>query len=330
MPDRPTDVYVNDTQTNSFRVSWNAPEKSNGILANYRIYIRLVKSLYQIPESCSGIRTINISHTEPNTVFSRVVDELNPYVMYSVQVAASNGKGVGDYSDTIFIETKSAPSEAVQNFDYHPIPPTSVTDYNAIYTFIWDLPCRTNALLKGFRLLSEGNRFHYDTHVIENFIPATNEISYEFDVVDFKPSYGYNTTVTAVTADQVTNEQNLGSFYFFTTEPGVPKANNLKNWGFVDTTNTPNPTKTAHITISNKVLQSEEGEISYLAIILSELGCQDRPIPKNGLINQGIDWPKTFSWHDVQGKGCIPEYQTTKKRWTPEDGKSFIYLCIVL
>ncbi|XP_063696945.1 receptor-type tyrosine-protein phosphatase delta [Culicoides brevitarsis] len=328
VPDRPTDVYVNDTQVNSFRVSWRAPEKANGILAYYRLYIDLVKPLFIIPSTCSGFRTSNISHTEAATVYSRVVEELNPYVLYSVQVAASNGKGVGDYSDTIFVATKSAPSEAVQNLEYTVQPPTSVTEYNAVYTFTWELPCRTNGFLKGFRLWAEGNRLHYDTHIIEHFIPATNDVKYAFDVRDFKPSYGYNTTITPVTEDEETNEKNQLSFNFVMTEAGVPKANHFTQWGIVDTTTSPNPTQTAFIRISDAVLRSEEGQISYVAILLSELGCQPDPVPKNGLLREGSDWPYSLSWHDVQDKECIPQYQTTKKRWAVEDDNKPIYFTI--
>uniref|UniRef100_A0A336L4J4 protein-tyrosine-phosphatase n=1 Tax=Culicoides sonorensis TaxID=179676 RepID=A0A336L4J4_CULSO len=315
IPDRPTDVFVNETKPNSFRVSWDAPERANGILNYYRLYIRMIKPLYIIPDSCGGIRTINISHTEPATVYTRIVDELNAYVQYSVQVAASNNKGVGDYSDTIFIETKAAPSDAVNNLNFNVTVPTSVNEYNAIYTFMWDIPCRTNGLLKGFRLRAEGTRQNYDTHLIDITIQANeNDTFYLYDVEDFKPSYGYNMTVTPVTGPEVANERNKISFIYVLTVPGVPKANNFSNWGYLDTSTAPNPTQSVQISISRRIMKSDEGEISWYAILLSEIGCQEDPEPKNGVLSPGIDWPDVLSWHDVQDKECIPQYQTTPKR----------------
>lgn len=322
VPDRPNKVSVNETKTDSFRVSWDKPDKANGILANYRIYIQMVEPLYTIPDTCSPIRTINISLTEAATVFSRVIDELSPYVLYSVQVAASNGKGVGDYSDTIFVETNPDMSEEVQNYSLETTPPTSVIEYNAIYSFTWDLPCRTNAHLEGFRIVAEGYRINYDTHTLEYFVKATGNSSYAFDIKDFKPSYGYNTTIVPVTAN--VDKPNKLVFIYVQTKPGVPKANDYTNWGYIDTTQAPNPTTTAFVSVDSWVLQSDEGDISWMAILISELGCQDDPVPKSEILEEGDEWPFTLKWHEVYDKECVPQYQATPKQW-PADRESIIF-----
>lgn len=305
-------MSVNETTSTSFRINWAAPNHTNGFITTYRLYVKLIEVLYPIPDICQPIDFFNISSTESDDKLSTLIKDLNPYVKYSVQVAAATSKGLGEYSDTIFITTNPSKSMQVNHLEYIPNQPTALDSYNAYYTFHWDLPCYLNGDFQGFNLTSTGIRANYEDHLLNKEVrPHGGTEKYFFNVSDFKPSYHYKTYITPIT----NVENNDVAFLQFPTFPGVPKMGEIIHWGNVDSLTAPNPTKNIKVAIDNILTDPKEGLVTYFAILVSELKCQPDPEPQSGYLIVG---PDLKSWQSEHSKACVPQYQTTPKMWNPK------------
>ncbi|XP_023243545.1 protein sidekick-2-like [Centruroides sculpturatus] len=92
-PSNFTAVGITD---NSIRLKWNGPEKPNGIIRGYKIYIvHFVRNL-------TKINKLTIHHPEN---FEQVLYNLNPFTRYSIWIRAYNWKMEGDSSKTLEIQT---------------------------------------------------------------------------------------------------------------------------------------------------------------------------------------------------------------------------------
>lgn len=94
----------------------------------------------------------------------------------------------------------------------------------------------------------------------------------------------------------------------------VPEFKENITWGSVDIMDAPNPTKTAKISLSENIFESDVGSIMYVALLLSERHCQPDPVPERNL---SVAWPLVPSWAEVSHMPCIVQYQTTPKAWNP-------------
>ena len=82
----------------SFGVTWSAPDPPNGIIANYTIVYRPVEAVADYdPSTLEGSTT---TYTESNTTMLVAVD-LQPAVLYSIQLAATNQIGTGPFSQDL-------------------------------------------------------------------------------------------------------------------------------------------------------------------------------------------------------------------------------------
>lgn len=97
----------------------------------------------------------------------------------------------------------------------------------------------------------------------------------------------------------------------------------MDNWGTVDVFSSPNPTHSAEISISSRILNSTAGDIMYVALLVSECGCQDDPVPQFGAIQSELEWPNVMQWQEAKEFSCIPQYQTTPMRWRPFGDEDF-------
>lgn len=79
---------------------------------------------------------------------------------------------------------------------------------------------------------------------------------------------------------------------------------------------TNHPTKSAVVRLPAEILQSESGEIMYVALLLSS--CPDAPVLQH---NVDDTWPPVLNYEQAGGDGtgasCILQYQTTEERWQP-------------
>lgn len=312
VPGRPERVEVFDVRATSFRTSWKSPNKSNGRITTYNGNVRLLEVLYPIPPTgCGFLGDVESKFTEPNTVFEYRVDSLLPYANYSIQVAAATSKGLGEYSDTEYTQTLTAPSDPVRNFYSIINQPQSVEIYDASITFTWQLPCRTNGELIKFELDMYGTRPDYEDHHFKTMVEVIDNNDIEYTVTDIKPAYQYNSTVTPVTNYEGRNKEN---FIFIRTPPSIPMNNEISDWGNVQIKEAANPTKNAQIIIMESMMKSDAGDIVYAAILLSERNCQPDPVPQSAV---SFDWPDLATWKEASLVSCIPQYQTTPIRWNP-------------
>ena len=95
-PDIPPQGCVAVAMTStSFGVTWSAPDPPNGIIANYTIVYRPVEAVADYdPSTLEGNTTIT---TESNTTMLVAVN-LQPAVLYSIQLAATNQIGTSPFS----------------------------------------------------------------------------------------------------------------------------------------------------------------------------------------------------------------------------------------
>lgn len=78
---------------------------------------------------------------------------------------------------------------------------------------------------------------------------------------------------------------------------------------------TNHPTSSAIVNLPRDILNSESGKIKYVALLLSQKNCADKP---KLTYNVSKSWPPVASWDEVGGD-CIQQYQTTPERWNPND-----------
>ncbi|KAI8036248.1 hypothetical protein M5D96_010841 [Drosophila gunungcola] len=86
----------------------------------------------------------------------------------------------------------------------------------------------------------------------------------------------------------------------------------------VDETN--QPTKTAVVRLPAEIMTSESGEITYMALLLSQKNCAGIPSLQYD-VTRDSDWPDVLSYQTAGADGsgdCKLQYQTTEKKWRPE------------
>lgn len=78
---------------------------------------------------------------------------------------------------------------------------------------------------------------------------------------------------------------------------------------------TSQPTSSAIVRLPADVLKSDSGNISYIALLLSQKSCAGVPELKFDVLGSE-GWPSVPSWDEVGGE-CIYQYQTTPYKWQP-------------
>lgn len=193
-------------------------------------------------------------------------------------------------------------------------------EYNASVDFTWKLPCRLNGELNCFEGYLIGMRNDEIIHKVKwtslvnlktNF---TNE-NYNYTIENLKPELDYKLSIIVEVFNS--DENSDESFTYFESPTGLPSTSNMTDWANKISENIPNPTENVIIEISKKLFSPENGQVLYLALLLSERGCQDDPIPKYEFIDSSNEWPNSSMWYDVKDMDCIPQYQTTAIRWNP-------------
>lgn len=78
---------------------------------------------------------------------------------------------------------------------------------------------------------------------------------------------------------------------------------------------TNHPTSSAIVRLPGNIVNSESGNITYIALLLSQKNCAGEPQLKHDVLKSG-EWPTVASWDEV-GSDCIYQYQTTPLQWQP-------------
>lgn len=93
------------TQTNySLTFTWRPPLYPNGNIILYNLYFQRIEAAYYIPKRCNVISSDPISRESSSLEFSYY--DLQPYTRYSMQVAARNDFGIGEYTSPNVYITK--------------------------------------------------------------------------------------------------------------------------------------------------------------------------------------------------------------------------------
>ena len=92
----PTSIVASDVISKSFTVQWGAVDciHRNGDIIGYSVRYGVRESGTTQTESVSGPGTMDVT-----------ISELTPDTSYTVEVAAENANGIGEYSDPLTVDT---------------------------------------------------------------------------------------------------------------------------------------------------------------------------------------------------------------------------------
>ncbi|XP_058126292.1 receptor-type tyrosine-protein phosphatase H-like [Anopheles ziemanni] len=224
----------------SIAVAWKAPTVKNGVVVRYRIHVRMVEQKYPIPKICDSFEEYNETvdlrdEVEPEESrswdgdqFEYTITRLSPFTLYTVQVAAATGAGVGSYTEPQDVVTLPSVPEAVQNFAIAEIegPELNQTNRSAV-KLSWQLPCRLHGNLTGFvgRLYGTREEDGSPPHELTwNVGVQANEINDTYFYVEdrLKPEYIYTVSISVEVADVA--EQSPETTISFQSPAGITVA----------------------------------------------------------------------------------------------------------
>ncbi|KAK3736163.1 hypothetical protein QZH41_015550 [Actinostola sp. cb2023] len=113
VPSRPPNISVSDMNATSASVHWTSPVKANGLLLGYKVIY------YGFSNSSLTTKVVAFD------VLTLVLNDLQPYTMYTVKVAAFTRIGDGAFVSTQFQTSEAAPS-AIRNLTGMAINSTTV------------------------------------------------------------------------------------------------------------------------------------------------------------------------------------------------------------
>ncbi|XP_053679181.1 phosphatidylinositol phosphatase PTPRQ [Anopheles nili] len=320
----------------SIEIVWEAPAVKNGIVVRYRIHVRMIAPEYPLPKLCAPLEEFNetvdlrdeVSPDEARSwdgvEFQHSVTKLNPYTLYTVQVAAATGAGFGPYTDPEEVVTQPDVSNVTASFRIEEVVgPELDQPYQSSVRFVWDLPCGLHGKLKRFNGLMHGIREQDASipHVLawEVNVGEDEEIqdTYSYTEDRLKPEYNYTVSmsVEVVDVEELSQDVKLQ----FESPAGIPTIDYTEEWFNVNVFEAPNPTNTARIVLGNLTLTSDIGSIRYMALLISERLCQQDPEPRTDFINStgATQWPDVSDWYRANNMRCVEQYQTTPKFWNP-------------
>ncbi|KFB37706.1 AGAP011650-PA-like protein [Anopheles sinensis] len=337
VPESPSALMLSGDRE-SIVVAWKAPTVKNGVVVRYRIHVRMVEPMYPIPKICEPFEEYNEtvdlrdevdpgeSRSWDGAEFEYTISRLNPFTLYTVQIAAATGAGVGSYTEPQDVITLPSVPEAVQNFVIEEIEgPELDQAYRSAVKLSWQLPCRLHGNLARFvgRLYGTRGENGSPPHELTwNVEVQADEINDTYLYVEdrLKPEYNYTVSMSVEVADVA--EQSPKTTLSFLSPAGIPAIEQTEDLLNVNVLDAPNPTNTARIVLGKINLVSDIGSIQYMALLISERGCQEDPTPKTDLLNTtltegNIQWPEILDWHRVTNMRCVEQYQTTPEFWNP-------------
>lgn len=105
VPDPPEQLSVTTRTNHSLSFGWKAPRYPNGIINMFILNFRYIGRNYFYPTA-----RCNNPVTEPvileTSKYENTFNDLQPYSLYSLQVALQNDFGIGEYTLPVIIKTK--------------------------------------------------------------------------------------------------------------------------------------------------------------------------------------------------------------------------------
>uniref|UniRef100_A0A182WEK3 protein-tyrosine-phosphatase n=1 Tax=Anopheles minimus TaxID=112268 RepID=A0A182WEK3_9DIPT len=335
VPDSPS-VLELVGHNRSIEITWQAPAVKNGVVVRYRIHVRMIAPEYPLPKLCTPLEAFNETvdlrdEVNPDEArswdgveFQHVVAKLNPYTLYTVQVAAATGAGLGPYTEPKEVVTLPDISNITESFLIEKTEgPELDQPYKASVWFSWNLPCglhgrltRFVARMDGIREQDPGNPhvLSWEVNIAEN--EAIND-TYGYVENRLKPEYDYAVSLSVEVAN--VSELSPPVTLQYLSPAGIPTIDHTEEWFNVNVFEAPNPTNTARIMLGNLTLTSDFGSIRYMALLVSERLCQQDPEPRTDFINSSgsPEWPEVPDWYRANNMRCVEQYQTTPMFWNP-------------
>ncbi|XP_037949787.1 phosphatidylinositol phosphatase PTPRQ [Teleopsis dalmanni] len=324
-PDTPLNVGLKTKTNSSIHFSWETPKFSNGNIKLYITHFQRVEAAYFVPSECSTILMESIK-TETSSL-ELTFPNLTPYTRYSIQIAAQNEYGIGEYTRPFMGITEPWVSEKVQNLNMETEGPyASQEEYRANVLITWMLPCKSNGEISYFLVKFVGVRENYGTESFTRHIkPEYNRHGkMVHNETDLKPQYQYKVSVEVQTkdVDRLSDEE----WGYFDAPAGIPKklSSDEVSLTQVSAYEADNPTISAKVRFPKDILESESGSVLYVALLISEKSCNPEPQLVYAAMDSRNIWPNSLNWVEVyeESNACISQYQTTPLRWDPLDQKT--------
>lgn len=251
-PGPPEITNITNNTNQSFTISWDRPSKRNGRITEYQVNVTTLGPLY---ETYCNITDSSYDNITSGNVTYFTFSEGHPYYNYSISVKANTARGWGDVSNIMTAATEQSVPENVENVKITTSSPTS-EDYNAYVNISFDPPCRTNGPFSKYELIYHGTRYNFET--IED---TTSNQDNAFTYIQLRPEYTYDITIKTKTV----NYSSSGSTKSFTAPAGIPQFSSSDIDLQLNT-----GTDGATINLNKESFNVTNGDITYLALILSE------------------------------------------------------------
>ncbi|XP_012158439.1 phosphatidylinositol phosphatase PTPRQ isoform X3 [Ceratitis capitata] len=322
-PSSPDNILLKSRTNASLQFEWSLPQYSNGVIKLYISYFQYVGPAYFVPSRCSFTSTEAIPRETAS--LQQTFQSLLAYSSYSIQVAAQNEYGVGYFSRPLVVQTAPWISDAVEHLNASVSGPYPIeSKYEALVVLTWQIPCNTNGEIDNFHLYIFGYREDQPRHVFNrSVLPVyddTGLVTYE--ETDLKPDFDYTVEVS-VNVKNV-SQSSISKSTHFKAPSAIPQKldDSQIHEVKVDAFTSRNPTKTAEVRFPVEMLKTNLGTITYVALLLSEKGCNPAPVLLFDALNTPESWPNVMSWSEAYSnsdnkKHCIPQYQATEVRWNP-------------
>ncbi|XP_033233871.1 receptor-type tyrosine-protein phosphatase H isoform X1 [Drosophila pseudoobscura] len=325
-PEQPENVNFSQSSVQSLLFTWNPPTYLNGPIKYYQAYLMRHEPDYFVPEDCPEVSENPKSETKGD--LSVNFTELSPGIRYMMQVAAQNDFGMGEYTSPIIGITLPTVSEKVTQLDVISMGPSlDATDtYSANATVTWRWPCKSNGEIESFVLDFIGKRTaHEKVEFRRIMVPeiADRKGRMSYTETEMRPEYDYTVNVTVKNKDVDTLSDSAVSGW--QSPAGLPSRLGSEVVGQmrVSANETSHPTRSAIVRLPADIQSSESGNITYIALLLSQKKCAGTPTLGSALVNAASSWPDVQSYDTAGADGsvdCVFQYQTTEERWNPTAG----------
>ncbi|ALC42717.1 Ptp52F [Drosophila busckii] len=311
-PDQPQDVNLTASSSTTLTFAWRSPTYPNGRIQYYQTFLMRYEADYFVPSICAAIVEPPKTATKGGELNSIFI-ELSPAVKYIMQVAAQNEFGLGQYTAPIIGTTRPDVSKPVTDLTViSGGPEPSNISYIANVTINWTVPCESNGEIERFVLLFTGSRPDQENTTFKrSVLPNTwNEMGrVTYVESNLMPEVNYEVEVSVKTHN--VNTLSISAKKEWKSPAGLPTGlgDDVKAQMRVSATETNHPTSSAIVRLPFSIKNSDSGNITYIALLLSQKHCAGLPDMRFDVLRSG-EWPKVKSWNDVGGE-CIYQYQTT-------------------
>ncbi|XP_069963810.1 phosphatidylinositol phosphatase PTPRQ isoform X4 [Bactrocera oleae] len=323
-PNQPEHITLKSSTNTSLQFEWNLPMYSNGNIKLYISYFQYIGPKYFVSSKCFNVPVEAILRETAS--LQQNFQNLLAYTSYSLQIAAQNEYGVGHYSRPLVVETApwiSEPLEDLKAATFGPYPMEN--RYQAHVIITWTIPCFVNGELETFHLNifgeHEGQPNHSYNRTILPVYDSNGCVTYK--EVNLKPDFDYFVEIT-VNIKEVSKSSQPASTRFKAPSAIPEKLDDLQVQKIaVDSFSSHNPTKTAAVKFPVDMLNTYLGSIIYVALLVSEKGCNPAPKLQFDSLNSHENWPYVMSWNDAYAnnkENCVNQYQVTEVRWNPLSG----------